>query len=62
MQPVFISLSIKGFVMTSSNENSFRANGPLCGEFTGHRWIPLKKACDAELGCFLLIATEQTVE
>ena len=29
------------FTMTSSNGNIFRVNGPLCGEFTGHRWIPL---------------------
>ena len=27
----------------------FRVTGPLCGEFTGHRWIPLTKAGDAEL-------------
>ena len=26
---------------------------PLCGEFTGNRWIPLTKAGDAELWCFL---------
>ena len=32
---------------TSSNENIFRVTGPLCGEFTGHRWIPLTKASDA---------------
>ena len=25
--------------MTSSTGNIFRATGPLCGEFTGHRWI-----------------------
>ena len=24
---------------TSSNGNIFRVTGPLCGEFTGHRWI-----------------------
>ena len=30
--------------------------GPLCGEFTGHRWIPLTKVGDAEHWCF------QTVE
>ena len=29
--------------MTSSNGNIFRVTGPLCGEFTGHRWIPLTK-------------------
>ena len=28
--------------MTSSNGNIFRVTGPLCGEFTGHRWIPRK--------------------
>ena len=25
-------------MMTSSNGNIFRVTGPLCGEFTGHRW------------------------
>ena len=28
------------FMMTSSNGNIFRVTGHLCGEFTGHRWIP----------------------
>ena len=27
-------------MMTSSNGNIFRVTGPLCGEFTGPRWIP----------------------
>ena len=31
---------------------------PLCGEFTGHRWIPRTKASDAELWCFLWSAPE----
>ena len=31
----------------------FRVTGPLCGEFTGHRW-----ASDAELWCFLWSAPE----
>ena len=43
--------------MTSSNGSIFRVTGLLCGEFTGHRWIPLTKASDAELWCFLLICT-----
>ena len=34
-------------MMTSSNGNIFRVTGPLCGEFTGHRWIPQTKASDA---------------
>ena len=40
-------------MMTSSNGNIFHVTGPLCREFTGHRWIPLTKANDAELWCFL---------
>ena len=40
-------------IMTSSNGNIFRVTGPLCGEFTGPRWIPRAKANDAELWCFL---------
>ena len=35
---------------------------PLCGEFTGHRWIPPTKSSDAELWCFLWSAPEQTIE
>ena len=30
-------------MMTSSNGNFFRVTGPLCGEITGHRLIPLTK-------------------
>ena len=41
-------------MMTSSNGNIFRATGHLCGEFTGHRWIPRTKASDAEL-CFFYL-------
>ena len=35
------------------NGNIFRVTGPLCGEFTGHRWIPHTKASDAELWCLI---------
>ena len=35
------------------NTNISRVTGPLCGDFTGRRWIPRTKACDAELWCFL---------
>ena len=45
-------------MMTSSNRNIFRVTGHLCGEFTGYRWIPLTKASDAELWCFLWSAPE----
>ena len=43
-------------------ETLFRVIGPLWGESTGHRWIPLIKASVAELWCFLWPAHEQTVE
>ena len=46
---VGISLGMK----TSSNGNIFHATGPLCGEFNGHRWIPLIKTSDAELWSFI---------
>ena len=38
--------------MTSSNGNIFGVTSPLCGEFTGYRWIPITKASDAELRFF----------
>ena len=42
--------------MTSSNGNIFRVTGHLCGEFTGHQWIPHTKASDAELWwCFFYL-------
>ena len=40
---------LAALMMTSSNGNFFRVTGHLCGEFTGHRWIPHTKASDAEL-------------
>ena len=39
-------------MMTSSNGNIFRVTGPLCGEFTGHRWIPLTKPVTRSFGVF----------
>ena len=41
------------YTMTSSNGKIFHVTGPSWGESTGHRWIPLTKASDAELWCFL---------
>ena len=49
-------------MMTSLNGNIFRVAGLLWGESTGHRWIPLTKANDAELLCFLWYAPKQTVD
>ena len=48
--------------MTSSNRNITVVTGPLWGEFVVHRWIPLTKASDAGLWCYLWYTPEQTVE
>ena len=45
-------------IMMSSNGNIFRVTSHLCGENTGHRWIPRKKASDGELWCFPWSAAE----
>ena len=52
----------KQIMMSSSNGSIFRVTGPLCGEFTGHRWIPRTKASDTELWYFLWSAPEWTAE
>ena len=44
-------------MMTLSNGRNFRVTGPLCGEFTGQRWIPLTEARDAGLLIFPLTCT-----
>ena len=49
-------------MMTSWNGTIFRETGPLCGEFTGNRGIPLTTASEAELWCFLWSAPEQTID
>ena len=41
-------------------EKKFRVTGLLCGEFTGHRWIPRTKASDAEIQCFPWSAPQLT--
>ena len=48
-------------MMTSSNGNIFSVTGHLCGEFTGHRWIPRTKASDVEFWYFRWSVPEQTV-
>ena len=57
-----VRLIVVKSIMTSPNGNIFRVAGPLWGEFSTHWWIPLTKASDAELWCFLCSAPEQTVE
>ena len=51
-----------GHMMTSSHGNIFRVIDPLWGESTGHWWIPLTKAGDTVIWCFLWYAPEQTVK
>ena len=46
----FIPLPSAAIMMTSSNGNIFRVTGPLCGEFTGHRWIPLQRPVTRSFG------------
>ena len=43
-----LSSAPQWLMMTSSIGNIFRVTGPLRGEFTGHRWILLTKASDAD--------------
>ena len=54
--------SSRSVMMTSSNGNIFRVTGPLWGEFTGQRWVPLTKANGAELWCFIWSAPKRMVE
>ena len=54
-----ITLDVK---MTSSNGNIFRVTSHLCGEFTGHRWIPRTKASDTEFDVFLDLRLNKKVE
>ena len=58
----YISWIRRHHMMTSSNGNIFHVTGPLCGEFTGHRCIPLTKASDGDIWCVLWFAREQTLE
>ena len=49
-------------ILTSSHGNIFCVTGPFWDESIGYRWIPLTKASDIELLCFLWYEPEQTVE
>ena len=43
-------------MMTSSSENIFRVTGPLCGEITGHRWIPSQRPVTRNFAVFFICA------
>ena len=56
----FSKIKNKKTAITFGEECIFRITGPLWGQFTGHRWIPLTKTSDAEFWCFLWSAAEPT--
>ena len=63
MQEATISYHVIDYaIMTSSNGIIFHVTGPLWGEYTDHWWIPLTKASDAELWCFLWSVPGKMVE
>ena len=49
-------------MMTSSNGYIYRVTGPLWGESTGHRRIPLTRPVPRSFDVFFISAPEQTVE
>ena len=55
----YIEVNSNESMMTSSNGNFFLVTGLLCGEFTGHRWIPRTKASDAVLWCFFFLSAPE---
>ena len=55
IEMALFSQGCNALMMTSSN-----VTGPSCGKFIGHRWIPLTKASDEDLWCFLWSAPEQS--
>ena len=60
--PIKTTVFTNSFSMvTSSNGNIFRVTGPLCGEFTGHRWIPRTKASDADFDVFFHLRLNKRV-
>ena len=42
-------------MMTSSNRNIFRFTDHLCGEFTGHRWIPSQRPVTRSFDVFICV-------
>ena len=61
-RPQRIWVKLPSNMMMSSTGNSFCITGPLCGEFTSHRWIPRPKDSDAMPWYFLCSAPEESVK
>ena len=53
---------VQHIMMTLWYGKVFCITGPLWGESTGDRWIPLKGASNAELWCFICWRLEQALE
>ena len=54
--------SLLMIMVTSSNGNIFRVTGHLCGEFTGHRWIPTQRPVARSFAVFFDLHLKKTVE
>ena len=46
------SVNERSLMTTPSNGNIFRVTGPLCGEFTGDRWIPSQRSVTRSFDAF----------
>ena len=60
--PYFLKLSLKMPYNDIIKWKYFPHYWPFVRESTGHRWVPLTKANDTELWCFLWSAPEQMAE
>ena len=49
-----LGMSLNNIMVTSSDGIIFWVTGPLWGESTAHRWIPLTQASDVSLICALI--------
>ena len=59
---IMTSQSYKQRLFAVHDDVISRVTGPLWGESTGHRWIPLSNASDMGLWYFFWSAPEQTIE
>ena len=62
MGVIACDVTVKCCMMASSNGNIFHVTGLSWGKCTDHRLIPLIKASDAELWCFVWSAPEETAD
>ena len=53
-EPIFCIIWYPNMI-ASSYGNIFRVTGPLCGNFTGHRWIPLQRPVTRSFDVFFYL-------